>query len=351
MRRSRLLIESDRSLRAICVDAVSGKILHDLEVFRPDELMPKQSKNSYASPTPVIDGERVYVSFGTYGTACLDAESGRILWKNNELTLDHGVGPGSSPMIYRDLLILNCDGMDVRYVAALDKHTGRLVWKTDRDLSIPVNKNADLRKAFGTPLVIQNGGRDVLISNGAYQVSAYEPLTGKEIWVVEYDGFSNVPRPLFAHGLIYICTGFMAPQIWALRPGGQGNVTDTHVAWRVKKQVPLNASPVLVGGELYMVSDKGILTCLDAKTGKTIWKNRIGGEFSASPVHADGHLYWFDEEGITTVIEPGTTFKQIARNSLGDGFMASPAIVDHAFYLRSRSHLYRVEALSETSGR
>jgi outer membrane protein assembly factor BamB len=334
-------LDNGKSLRAICVERERGKILHNVEVFAIEAPEFKHELNSYASPTPVIEPERVFVHFGTYGTACLSTKTGKILWRNQEMKLEHENGPGSSPTLLRDKLIVPCDGMDVRYLIALDKLTGKTIWKTDR--SGEINKPPPFRKAYSTPLVISVNGREQIVTSAADYVFAYEPKNGKEIWRVHYEGYSNVPRPVSGDGLIFICTGFDKAQLWAIRPDGQGDVTESHVVWKYLKQVPLKPSPLFVSGKLYFVSDNGIATCLDAKTGKEIWQERLGGEHSASPVFVDGKIYFFSQEGTSIILEPTATFKPITTNQLGNGFMASPAIVGKAFYLRSKTDLYRIE--------
>ena len=335
-------LDEGRSLGVAAVDLKSGKIVRQREVLSTDVVLPVNSKNSHASPTPVLDGDRLYVHYGASGTACVSTADGKTLWTNRELKVDHQEGPGSSPILWGDLLIVHCDGRDFQYIAALDKRTGKLVWKTDRSGELP--ERSDFRKAFCTPLVIAAAGGPLLISPAAQRLFAYRPATGEEVWSVEYSpGFSNVPRPLFGHGLLYICTGYMRPELWAIRPEGQGDVTATNIVWKVKQNVPANPSPLLVGDELYMVSDAGIAMCLDAKTGDAIWKERLGDSFSASPLYAAGRIYFSNESGETTVIEAGRSFKQLAKNPLDAGIMASPAAIDSALILRTRTHLYRLE--------
>jgi outer membrane protein assembly factor BamB len=335
--------DNGHSLRAVCVDLASGEILHDVEVFRIAQPPPLNAKNSPASPSPVLEDNRLYVHYGTSGTACLDATNGQVLWKNQELTLDHKEGPGSSPIVWRDLLIVNCDGTDVQYVAALDKQTGRLAWKTARRL--PISDTPDYCKAYCTPLVVQGAdGREELISPGASRVIAYDPATGRELWFVDYEGFSNVPRPIFGHGLVFVCTGYNQPQLWAVRPGGSGNASDTHVAWRVAKQAPANPSPVLVDNELTMISDQGIMTCLDPTTGSELWRHRLPGNYSSSLLAAPGRIYAFNEDGATSVVATGREFRLLATNTLDERIMASPAVTGDALIVRSERHLYRIEA-------
>jgi outer membrane protein assembly factor BamB len=329
------------SFRALCVDKAGGELLHDIEIFTRATPMTIHNKNSHASPTPVIEEGRVYVNFGTTGTACLDSESGKIIWSSTELQLDHMTGPGSSPILYKNLLILTCDGTNVQYVAALDKQTGKIAWKTPR--SGELKMAPDARKSFCTPLTVEVDGQDQLIIPGAFWAYAYEPLTGKEIWKVHTPGFSTTPRPVAGNDLIYIGTGFMNPEFWAVRLGGHGDVTETHIAWKCNKKMPLKPSPLLVGNEIYVVSDTSTASCLDAKTGALIWEQRLTGNFSASPIIADGRIYFCSEEGRTTVIAPGREFKQIAVNSLGERIMASPAVTHDTLFIRTDKALYRIE--------
>lgn len=341
--------EDGKSLRAVSVDLDSGQLRHDLELFRVPAPEPIHQLNSHASPTPAIERDRVYFFFGMYGAACLDSASGRVLWKNTELPHDHGKnGPGSSPILHGDLLILNCDGTQHRYVTALDKRTGQRVWTTDRSNTPQMEgKAGDLKKAYHTPQVITVNGREELISMGAFRVSGFDPQTGRELWWVDIPGFSNVTRPVYGHGLLFMATGFMKPEFWAIRPGGSGDVTQTHVAWKVARQAPQKPSPVLIGDEVYMLADNGIVTCMDARTGTIHYSERLGGEFSASPLVAGGRIYCFDQTGTTTVLQPGREFKVLAKSELGDGFMASPAVAGEALFLRSKTKLYRIQATRE----
>lgn len=342
-------VEDGHSLRAICLRLSDGRTVHDVEVFRPEQPVAINAKNSHASPTGVLEPGRLYVHYGAMGTACILTDSGKITWTSRELQLDHKEGPGSSPVLYGNLLIVNCDGMDTQYVAALDKRTGKLAWKTPR--SGELDPNTDFRKAYATPLVIQTGNRDELISPGADQLIAYNPVNGQELWKVRYKGFSNVPRPLFGHGQIFFCTGYMQPQLWSVRPGGKGDVTSSHVGWQVTEQVPAIPSPILVGDELYLVSNQGVASCLDAHTGKLHWRHRLGGNFCASPVLADGRLYFANEEGRTFVLLPGKEYQQLETNELESGCLASPAVVGRALLLRTQTHLYRLEDTSPSARR
>ena len=277
----------------------------------------------------------MYVHFGADGTAALTT-SGEIVWKTR-LPYQSQHGNGGSPVLYGDLLIVNCDGSDEAFVVALDKRTGKVRWKTAR--------RQPWDQAYSTPLVIQVGDRDEVVSVGAYRAVAYDPQSGKEVWRVSYeDGFSNVPRPVYGHGLVYIATGFQQPSLLAVRADGAGDVTKTHVAWTLRRAAPLTPSPLLVGDELYVVNDVGIASCLDAKTGEVRWLQRLGGNYSASPIFADGRIYFLSEEGMATVIAPGREFRRLAMNPLDGATLASMAVSGGSIFIRSDSHLYRIGA-------
>ena len=334
--------EDGKQLYAVCVDSRTGKIVHDVKVFDTETPEHVASMNSYASPTSAIEAGRVYVHYGTYGTACLDTRDGKILWSRRDLTCDHHEGPGSSVMLYKNLLCFNVDGRDVQYVIALDKRTGKTVWKTNRSVDYtPFATN--LRKAFCTPIILEAGGRLQLFSPGAKAMISYDPRSGEELWKVRYNGWSMVPRPLFGHGLLYVITDYEKPELWAVRPDGRGDVTDTHVAWKVAKDMAQTASLLLVEDLLYMVNDGGYAVCVEAKTGNRVWRERLKGKYSASPIYGAGRIYFFSEKNLATVIEPGREFKVLAENQLEERVMATPAVAGDALILRSRTHLYGLE--------
>ncbi len=328
--------EEGKSLRAIAIDRNTGAILHNVEVFNLKSAKLANSKNSFASPTPIIEGDRVYLHFGAFGTACI-TQSGEIVWKT-KLEYDNGQhGTGGSPVIYEDLLIVSCDGNDVQFVVALDKATGKVRWK----------KTREGYQAYTTPLVVSLPGGDQVISPGAFRAIAYEPRTGKEIWHVKYgEGFSNVPRPVYGHGLVFICTGFQQASLLAVQPDGRGDVTKSKVVWRLDRGVSLTPSPLLVGNELYIVTDNGIATCIDAKTGEELWRARLGGNHSASPIYADGKIYFLSEEGESVVIAPGRKLQHLATNQLDGPTLASMAISGGSLFIRSQTHLYRISNTS-----
>jgi outer membrane protein assembly factor BamB len=331
-----------KKMAAIAVGREDGRILRDTVLFEVESPAPIHVLNSYASPTPVIEEGRVYLSFGSYGTAALDTRSGETVWARRDLPCDHFRGPGSSPILFGGLFILHFDGFDHQYVVALDKETGRTVWRTDRSNDFGTD-NGDFKKAYSTPLVIDAAGKLQLISPGSRAAMAYDPFTGKELWQVRFESFSSTAAPLFGHGLVYINTGFGKADLLAVRPDGAGDVTATHVAWTLKKGVGSKPSAILDGELIYLVHDAGVASCVEARTGDVVWSERLGGSYSASPVMAGGAIYFFSQEGAATVIEPGRELRRIAANELDHGFMASPAIAGKALFLRTEKHLYRIE--------
>ena len=337
-------IDDGKSLHAIALDRATGKTIHDVVVFELADPGAVHSKNSHASPTPLIEDDRVYIHFGAHGTACLKTD-GSVVWKTQELKHNHRHGPGGSPVIYQNLLILNCDGSDLQYVVALDKNTGKEVWKKKREHigEDRISGKSSVPMAYTTPLLTEINGKIQLLSSGADSIVSYDPLTGDELWWFRYDGYSNVPRPVVGKGHVFISSGYDRPEFFAVRVDGTGDVTESHLAWNMKKAAPLNPSPLLLGDELYLVSDNGIATCLDAVSGEQHWQERIGGNFSASPTFADGRIYFLDEEGKTTVVAPGKKFEVLASNQLEGRTLASPAMVDSSIFLRTDTHLYRIE--------
>ncbi|MEZ6055143.1 MAG: PQQ-binding-like beta-propeller repeat protein [Planctomycetaceae bacterium] len=330
-----------KSLGAVAIDRTTGKTLHTVVVFQPTDVEEIHSTNSYASPTPVIAEGRLYLDFGTYGAACVDTETAEILWKNTDLKIEHQGGPGSSPRLFRDTLILQRDGADAQYVVALNVDTGKVVWKRPR--SAPFRENRITHRAFATPLLIEHDGVPLLISPAADQTHAYNAATGEEIWHVRYTGFSNVPCPIVCGEYVILCTGFFQPRIIAVRQGGRGDVTETHIAWSYAAQVPDTPSPIAVDGQIYMVSNKGILTSLNGETGERIFIKRLGGNYSSSPIFAGGHLYICSEEGVTHVLKPGEKADIVETNKLKGRIMASPIALEGAIYLRTDLALYRIE--------
>ena len=306
--------------------------------------------NSYATPTGLIEPGRVYVHFGSFGTACLDSDTGKVLWKRDDLPCRHYRGPSSSLVSFENLVILTMDGADLQYHVGLDKQTGKTVWKTNRsvawnDENVPgqMARDGDMRKAHSTPLIVASGARAQMISTGAKAAYGYDPRTGTELWRVQYPDFSVAPRPLYGDGVAFIVTGLTKTELWAVKTDGAGDVTTTAPVWKLKTHIGKYASPLLVEGLIYTAADESFLTCIEADSGKVVWTERMGGKHAASPIYADGRLYFFSQQGETKVLKPGRTFEVLATNTLDNGFMASPAASGKAFYLRTKKHLYRVE--------
>lgn len=343
--------EDGRELFVVAVDLESGRIVLDQKLFDVEKPQDIHTFNTYASPTPVAEPGRVCVTFGSPGTACLDPSSGRVLWTRRDLECNHYRGAGSSPILYGDLLVLHFDGSDQQYVVALDKRTGRTVWKRERSIDFrdlgPDGKpeaEGDLRKAFATPHVVTVNGRPILVSPGAKATYGYDLHTGEELWrVEERTSHSASTRPVAGFGMVFVPTGFPRGQLLAIRPDGRGDVTETHVAWRLTRGVPNKPSVLLVGDLIFMINDGGIASAVDARTGEVVWTARAGGTYSASPLAAGGRIYLFSEDGKTTVIAAAREYKVLAENQLDEGFMASPAVAGDALILRTRTHLYRIE--------
>lgn len=326
-----------RSLRALCLDPETGKTLWDTEVFAESAQSPAiHSKNSHASPTPIAADGRLYVHFGHEGSACLDL-SGKILWQQRSLAYPPVHGGGASPLLVGGLLVFPCDGADGPFLAALSAQDGTVAWRTPRESA------AKKKFSFCTPTVIEWEGKKQIISPFSDAVAAYQPSDGKELWRVRYDGYSVIAQPAFGHGLVYFTTSYDAPVTYAVRPGGSGDVTASHVAWTQDKRSPNTPSPVLHGEELYQVADNGIASCLDAKTGEIHWQERTARTTSASPLLAGDTLYLLDEYGTTTLLHAGTTFKKLGENTLeGERTLATPVPAPGALFIRTETGLYKI---------
>ena len=354
--------EDGTELFAICVDKDSGEIIHDIKVF--DVVQPQSEYpdlNSHASPTPIVEDGRVYVHYGTYGTACLDMKTGEKLWERRDLNCDHRVRPASSPIIDEETLFLTFDGVDVQFIAALDKNTGDTLWlqhrKVDSDFEavlrakgITDTKNTtkekpnDNRKSYATPTIITYQGKKQLVSPAAEVTISYDPKTGDELWRVRHEGWGwNVAcRPIFAHNLVYFTTG-VEKLLLAVDPSGTGDVTDTHIVWSSRRGAPEIPSPLIVDDLMFMVNEGGVASCIEAKRGNLVWKGRVGGNHWASPLYAGGNIYFFSMEGRVSVISAGREFKLLARNEFDGEFIASGAVAGNALILRSLTHLYCIK--------
>lgn len=326
------------SLRAMAFEADSGEAAWTKEVFSYNKGgTPRiHRKNTQASPTPITDGEKLYVHFGHLGTAALDL-SGNILWRNNNLGYSPVHGNGGSPILVDEKLIFSADGSSDPFIVALNKNSGAVLWK------VPRRTSASRTFSFSTPLLIEVNGVRQVISPGSNVVVAYDPNNGREIWRVRYEGYSVVPRPVYGQGLVFISTSFDNPEVIAIRPTGTGDITETHIAWRSRRGAPNTPSMLLAGQELYMVSDGGVASCVDAKSGRHIWQQRLEGDYSASPILAGNRIYFTSEEGKVTVMEAATTTNILAVNDMEERALASPAAADGGLFIRTENHLYRVE--------
>ena len=333
-----------KSLHAICLDKTSGKLIHNIKVITTDNPGPLHRLNGYASPTPAIDKEHVFVHFGPRGTACLN-KKGEVIWKNTNLDYNVIQGGASSPILHNDVLFLTCDGIDFQFLVALEKQTGKVIWKQDRGhLEAAAQKRAIAKMSYSTPLIQSVGGTNQLVCSGADHVASYNINDGKEIWWMPYNGFSIVGRPSYGNSLFYVVGSIRQDHfcIYAIQPG-KGQLKNKQIKWKYSKGVPHVSSPILVDTEIYFVHDGGVASCLNAITGELIWNERLGGNYDASPIEIQNRLYFLNREGKTTVLSAGKKFDKLATNQLKGTFKASPAVADEALFLRSDTHLFRIE--------
>jgi len=347
-----LTTEANREMRAICVDFQTGEIILDQILFNPDTLYRKHAINTYATPTPAIEENYVYIHFGRYGTACLDTGTGETVWERTDMECEHVQGPGSSLLLYEDKLIVHIEGTDVQYIAALDKHTGKTLWKTERpgDLYEPLLEIG--KKAYTTPIIVNLNGRDLMISNGSAVCIAYDPNTGKEVWRIVQGEDSTIAMPVENNGMVYFYTAFVTDEdgkkyaeLFAVDPDGEGDIGATHIRWRLKSPILQLPTPVVVDGLLYTVDSKGLFSCLDARTGETIWSKKLKGKYHSSPVYANGYIYISSTKGETLVVKAGQELDIVSENTLDGEIWATPALTGGAIIMRTSSYLYRIESL------
>lgn len=336
-------------LRALCVDFISGDILHNQVLFNPDTIYRKHAVNSYATPTPAIEAGFAYVHFGRYGTACLDTKTGNKIWERTDLQCEHIQGPGSSLLIYKDKLIVHMEGSDIQYIVALDKNSGETIWRTERPKAIYDKLGYIGKKAYITPIIVNVKGRDLMISNGAAVCIAYDPENGKEVWRIIQGEDSTISMPVESNGLVYFYTGYVTDaegdkyaELLAVDPDGEGDIGNSNIEWRVKSPVLQLQSPVVVNGLLYTVDSKALLSCLDAGSGETIWTKQLKGKFHSSPVYADGHVYINSTRGDTYVFKAGIKLELVAENKLDGEIWTSPAVTGGAILMRTSKSLYKI---------
>jgi outer membrane protein assembly factor BamB len=338
-------------LYAVCVDYKTGKLIYDIKVFTPEEVEGKHSTNTYASPTPCIEKGFAYVHYGSLGTACINTSNGSIVWKRNDLKCKHVQGPASSPVLYKNLLILHFEGVDVRYIVALDKATGKQVWRSDRP-SEPYEKLTEIgRKAYTTPLLIKVKGKDMLISNGSALCIAYDPNTGREIWRVVGGAESTISMPFSEKGIVYWYTGYMVggdgnsyADLLAVNPDGLGDITNTNVIWKKQHGLTYNQclTPVIKDGLIYTVTSKRNMICLDASTGDEVWSTRVTANYDASPLSVNGNIWFFSVKGEAVAIRAGNKYEVVAQNQMDSGIWATPAVLRNSVILRTQKCLYRI---------
>lgn len=332
---------SSIELHAICLDLETGAIEHDIKLTTVESPEPINPMNSYASPTPAIKDGKVVVHFGNYGTWCLDEQTGKTLWQQ-QFVVKHSVGPGSSPVIFGDKVLVVCDGMDLQYIVGLDLATGKEIWRTSRP---PMKTDeGEFRKAYCTPLLIEVAGQQQAVIPGAQWTVAYNPETGAELWRVDYgDGFSVTPMPVFEAGLVIFSTGYPRAELVAIDPSGSGDVTTSHLKWRSRKNAPTMPSLIARDGQVFSLTDKGILNIVDAKTGELTSRQRIGGNYSSSPLLAADKLYVGSREGNLAVIDLNADMKTIATNNFDGSIMASPILVGDDLLVRTEKQLIRIK--------
>jgi outer membrane protein assembly factor BamB len=331
-----------KRLSAVHVDLDTGKVVRDVTVFEVEKPQFCIARNSYASSTPVIEDGRFYAHYGSAGTACVDTQTGKLLWTRQDLPCNHHRGPASSPIVWGDLLILTFDGFDVQYVAALDKLTGKTVWKTDRRIEYG-SDNGDIKKAYATPHVIEVAGKPQLLDPSAGAAIAYDPKTGAELWRIRCGGMNVSARPVIGDGVAYLSTADGGFKLFAAKLDGTGDVTTSHVVWKQSKGIPKYGSPSLVNGHLFMSAESGVITCLRASDGEEVWQKRIGGSFTASPISTADRLYFFNENGETSVVAASADYQLLATNKLAHGCMASPAVAGDSLIIRTTERLYRID--------
>lgn len=338
-----------KEMFAVCTDFNTGQKLFHIRVFQPDTVYRKHAINSYATPTPCIEKDYVYVHFGRYGTACLSTVTGQVIWSRTDLACEHVQGPASSPVLYKDKLILHMEGSDVQYIVALDKSSGGIRWQRDRPKECYDPLEWIGKKAYITPLVVTVNGKDLLISNGAAVCIAYDPETGKEIWRIVQGEDSTIAMPAEENGIIYFYTGFVTPpggdpyaELLAVDPDGRGDIAASNILWRVKSPPLQLLTPVVKDGLIYTIDSEGTLLCIDAKTGETVWSEKLKGKYNSSPVWIAGNVYFSSTRGETLVIKEGRELEIVARNTLEGEIWATPAVVNGSILMRTSKYLYRI---------
>ena len=340
-----------KELYAECIDFQTGKLIYDIKVFTPDEVEGKHTINTYASPTACIEKGFVYVHYGSLGTACINTSDGSVVWKRTDFKCRYVQGPASSAIIYKNLLILHFEGVDARYIIALDKTNGNLIWRSDRPAE-PYEKLPEIgRKAYITPIIINIQGRDMLISNGSAVCISYDPNTGKEIWRVVNGAESTVAMPFAENGVVYWYAGFMVDsggskftELLAVNPVGNGDITGTNILWKKHDELSQNQmlSPVIKDGLIYTINTRNILMCIDASTGETVWSTHVLSNYNASALYVNGNIWFFSVKGEVLAIKAGRKYEVVATNQMDSGIWATPAILRNSVIIRTQKYLYKI---------
>lgn len=335
------------------IDRNDGKIIHHKLVFEnagPEEL--GNPMNNYAAPSPVLEEDALYVHFGTYGTARIDPATGEKVWERRDINVRHYRGPGSSPIIHGELLILTFDGIDQQFVTALEKKTGKTVWKTarttdyqDLDKDGHPTRDGDMRKAYHTPAVFQMGGHEVLVSVGSRAAFGYDVKTGKELWTIRHGGFNAAIPPLRLGDMLILNTGSERAHTLCVRIDGkmQGDITETHVLWDREKRNASEAAPVIVNGTLFQTTRGGIVSAVDVKTGTDLWDDRMAGKHVPAPLIIADKMLFSNDRGESYLIRATPEkFDQLGMNQLAEPISASPAVADGALFMRTSGALYKI---------
>ena len=354
--------EDGKKQFVIGINEQTGDVLHDILLWTNDTVEPLGGAvgfNNYAAPSCTLDDGGVYVHFGSYGTAKLDAVTGEVLWQRRDFPCRHFRGPGSSPLLVDGVLVLTFDGIDQQYTVALDAATGKKLWRTDRsthyddldDTGQPV-REGDLRKAYCTPGTATVNGSKQVLSVGSRAMQSYDLQSGEELWTVRHGQYNAAVRPLWLpeKKLVILNTGSRQSRLMAIRLDGttKGDVTDSHLVWSVDKGNPRFSIPIHHAGRLYQNSDNGVLVCLDVNTGDLLWKGRIRGDYRASPILVGDALYFISEEGRATIVATGDAFNEIAVNEVDEmGTTSCPAVSSGALFIRGKSHLFKISNASK----
>ncbi|HEY0980916.1 MAG TPA: PQQ-binding-like beta-propeller repeat protein [Schlesneria sp.] len=328
--------DPDMSLRTMAIDAANGKVIWDQEVRSVPQIPSIHVKNSHASPTPIVHEGSVFVHFGNYGMARLKAADGTIEWTCFDIDYNPVHGSGGTPVLCRGKLVVSCDGSKDPFVIGVDANTGKIAWKTPRSTF------GSPSHSFGTSTVAEVNGKPQVLSPGPGMFAAYDPDTGAELWKVVTSGWSIVPQPALGFGMVFYNHDYDHPEVLAVKLGGKGDVTDKSIVWRMKPGAPSTPSPLLVGEELYTVSDRGVATCVNAKTGERYWTGRLGGNYSSSPVYVNDRILFMDEDGTATWVKRGTEFEVLGQNTVPGRTFATPAFSKGAMYLRTDTALYKI---------